>query len=98
MAVTVYDCDTFSVSPLCQEVRPVEYVPVTGSPEVGTVTFLSVPPAALTVIPVAGSAVLSPPPGVIVTAGPAGGGLAFGDAEPPADEPGLLPPYFTPVV
>ena len=63
-----------------------------------TVTFLSVPPAALTVIPVAGSAVLSPPPGVIVTAGPVGDGLALADAEAPADEPGPLPAYLTTVV
>jgi hypothetical protein len=57
---------------------------------------LSVPPAAVTVIPVDGSAVLSPPPGVIVTAGPVGDGLAFAAA--PAEEVGLLPPYFTTVV
>ena len=59
---------------------------------------MSVPPAAATVIPVDGSAVLSPPPGVIVTVGPVGDGLAAADADARAAEPGLLPPSFTTVV
>ena len=68
---------------LCQEVRPAEYVPLTGSPEVATVTFLIVPPDAVTVIGEPGSAALTPLPGVIVTAGPVGVGLAEGLADAP---------------
>jgi hypothetical protein len=66
---------------LCQEARSAEYVPVTGSPLVLTATFFSVPPAAVTVIPLDGSAPLAPLPGVIVTTGPAGDGFAGAAAE-----------------
>ena len=76
---------------------------MTGSPEVATVTFFSVPPAAVTVMPVDGSADLTPLPGVIVTAGPAGDG--FGGRRPPARWPWRppsrcrsAPAYFTTVV
>ena len=48
-----------------------------------TLTFLSVPPDALTVIPFDGSAPRAPLPGVIVTAGPAGVGFADGAAAAP---------------
>ncbi len=65
---------------LCQEAWPAEYVPVTGSPAVLTVTLRSVPPAAVTVIPFDGSAFAAPFPGVIVTTGPAGDGLPDADA------------------
>jgi hypothetical protein len=46
-------------------------LPVTASPEVRTVTWVSVPPAAVTVIPADGSACLAPFAGVIVTRGAA---------------------------
>ena len=45
--------------------------PDTGSPEVLTLTWVSVPPAAVAVIPADGSASLAPFPGVIVTRGAA---------------------------
>ncbi len=85
VAVTVYDCDTFSAHVLCQEERSAEYAPATGSPPARTATLFSVPPDAVTVIPLAGSAPPAPLPGVIVTAGPAGDGFAEaeGDAAPP---------------
>jgi len=84
---------------LCQEPRSAEYVPVTGSPLVLTATFFSVPPAAVTVIPVDGSAPPAPFPGVIVTTGPAGDGFAEGEADRPADCAGPLAPDFSmPVV
>jgi hypothetical protein len=59
-------------------------VPATWSPAVVTSTLFSVPRAAVTVIPFDGSAALAPFPGVIVTAGPAGDGLAEAEAWPPA--------------
>ena len=64
-----------------------------------TVTFFSVPPDAVTVMPVLGSAALASLPGVIVTAGPAGVGFADGDADAAAVPDGEPPPtYFTTVV
>ena len=79
---------------LCQEARPAEYVPVTGSPLVRTATFLSVPPAAVTVIPFDGSAPAAPLPGVIVTTGPAGDGLAAGGRVRPPGCAAPLAPVF----
>src|SRR5215469_534668 len=43
--------------------------PATGSPEVRTLTWVSVPLATVTVMPADGSASLAPLPGVIVTRG-----------------------------
>ena len=45
-----------------------------------TATFPSVPPAAVTVMPCAGSTPRAAFPGAIVTTGPAGDGFAEGDA------------------
>jgi len=53
---------------LCQEVWSAANVPVTGSPEVVTVTWASLPSGELTVMPFDGSAPFAPLPGVIVTA------------------------------
>ena len=89
---------------LCQAVWSAEYVPVTGSPAVLTLTLRSVPPAAVTVIPFDGSA-FAAFPGVIVTTGPAGEGLTDADAAPDAlpdagaaldDEPMLAAPVVLP--
>jgi hypothetical protein len=57
---------------------------------VRTVTSLSVPPAALTAIPFAGSAAFAPPPGVMVTTGPAGDGVAAAAGAPAAEWPAAL--------
>ena len=81
---------------LCQEARSAEYVPVTGSPAVVTLTPCSVPPAAVTVIPFDGSAPRVPFPGVIVTTGPAGDGFAAAEAWPLAAAP--LAPDFSMMV
>ena len=83
---------------LCQEARPAEYVPVTGSPLVRTATLLSVPPAAVTVIPFDGSAPAAPLPGVIVTTGPAGDGLAGADVFPAGCAAPLAPVFPKTVV
>jgi hypothetical protein len=82
---------------LCQEARSAEYVPATGSPLVLTATFSSVPPAAATVIPFAGSARLVPSPGVIVTTGPVRDGLGAADRVPLAGAlaAAAAPPPFT---
>jgi hypothetical protein len=88
---------------LRQEAWSAEYVPGTGSPPERTVTSCSVPPAAVTVIPFAGSAAFAPFPGVMVTAGPVGVGFAVAEgpvlegtveAEWPAAlaAPGAVPP------
>jgi hypothetical protein len=65
------------------------------------VTAFSVPPATVTPMPFAGSVPAALPPGVIVTAGPAGVGFALADAEAPAALPvapplaaALVPPVF----
>ena len=66
---------------LCQDAWSAPYEPVTGSPAVVTATFRSVPPAAVTAMPCAGSAPRALFPGVIVTTGPVGVGFAEGDAD-----------------
>ena len=76
----------FSAHVLCQEERSAANVPVTGSPEVVTVTWASLPSGELTVIPFDGSALLSPLPGPIATVGPAGDGLAEGETPAPVAE------------
>ena len=69
-------------------------VPVTGSPDVVTVTWASLPSGVLTVIPFDGSAPPALAPGVIVTAGPAGDGLADALAVPPCP---VLPGDWVPL-
>jgi hypothetical protein len=80
VAVTVYDCETFSAQSERQDAWSVEKVPVTGSPAVCTETFLSVPCAVLTVIPCDGSAPDPPLPGVMVIAA-AAAALAAAEAD-----------------
>jgi hypothetical protein len=103
-ALTVYRCETPSAHVECHAVPPAFIVPGTGPdgsplaarvPPAGvTVTFDSVPVAAVTVTPAEGSALLAPPAGEIVTFAPGGAGLAAGlAAATPAGDPAALPPF-----
>src|SRR5207248_4033748 len=65
LAVTVYDCATFRLPSLCQLAPPPLRLPVTGSPEVLTVTFVTLPLSAVTVMPSEGSTAWLPVAGVI---------------------------------
>jgi hypothetical protein len=89
-AVTVYRCDTFSAQVLCHTVPAAFIVPLTGSPAVVTVTLLSLPCAAVTVMPWPGWALVLPLAGVMDTWVPAGAELAAWWPPPPEAE--LLPP------
>ena len=73
---------------LCQAVPAAFIEPVTSSPPVVTVTLLSLPLAAVTVMPLLGVAPLLPLAGVIDTCRPAGAA----DLPPLADVP-LLPEH-----
>ena len=70
-------------------------LPATGSPEARTATWVSVPPAAVTVMPAAGSASWAPFAGVIVTRGPAAAPALAPDV-PPAWAAGLAWPVPCP--
>src|SRR5882724_10294815 len=65
VAVTVYACATFRFPSLCQLAPPPLRLPVTGSPEVLTVTLVTLPLTAVTVMPAEGSTSLPPVAGVI---------------------------------
>src|SRR5947209_7717327 len=65
VAVTMYLCETSRAHWLCQALAPWLRRPDTGSPAVRTVTFFSVPSAAVTVMPADGSTLAAPFAGVI---------------------------------
>jgi hypothetical protein len=104
-AVTAYRWETPSDQVDRHEVLPGLIEPGTGPdgspllarvPPTGvTVTFDSVPFAAVTVTPAEGSAPFAPSAGEIVTCGPAGAGLAAGRAATPAGacDPPELPAF-----
>ena len=81
VAVTVYDCATFRVPSLCQLAPPPLRVPVTLSPEVLTVTFVTLPLTAVTVMPAEGSMFLPPVAGVIFRSLASAAACAEADAE-----------------
>ena len=56
VAVTVYRCETPRAQVLCQAVPAALSAPVTASPEVRTVTLVSLPSVAVTLIPLDGVA------------------------------------------
>src|SRR3954451_11224600 len=91
-AVTVYLCETFNAQRLCQTVRAALKLPATAAPPLRAITFVSLPPAAVTVIPLSGAVSVLRSAGVIDSRTLGFAGAAGLCPPPPPPQPAAVSP------